>query len=400
MDITRADPPPRLLDLTRLVSRAGRPFTGIDRVEYAYLRRLLRSGPLYGLVRSSLGYLLLDRRGCAELKRRIDGDDWAAPDLLAKLRRLDPGRAGAERALRADAVARCLPRGLGAMLGRHLPAGTQYLNIGHTNFTDRTIAALRGVPGSRIAVLLHDTLPLDVPEHQRPGIPERFEGFLARVGRHADLVICNSHQTERDLRRHLPDSAAQSVVAHLGIDLPTATIAPDGPWQGKTYFVALGTIEPRKNHALLLDIWEQQRPPADLLICGSRGWNNEAVFSRLDVGIAGVHELPGLDDGQVAALLKGSAGLLFPSLAEGYGLPPMEAAGLGVPVLTSNLSVLREVLGDIPVYAPVADRYLWAQLITTMAEDHRAGQGAAPDAAAAFAPPSWEAHFETVFTLI
>ncbi|MCA0962875.1 glycosyltransferase family 4 protein [Salipiger bermudensis] len=400
MDITRADPPPRLLDLTRLVSRAGRPFTGIDRVEYAYLRRLLRSGPLYGLVRSSLGYLLLDRRGCAELKRRIDGDDWAAPDLLAKLRRLDPGRAGAERALRAVAVARCLPRGLVAMLRRQLPAGTQYLNIGHTNFTDRTIAALRGIPGIRIAVLLHDTLPLDVPEHQRPGIPERFEGFLTRVGRHADLVICNSHQTERDLRRHLPDSAAQSVVAHLGIDLPTATIAPGGPWQGRPYFVALGTIEPRKNHALLLDIWEQQRPPADLLICGSRGWNNDAVFARLDAGIAGVHELPGLDDGQIAALLKGSAGMLFPSLAEGYGLPPMEAACLGVPVLASNLSVLREVLGDIPVYAPVADRYLWAQLITTMAEDHRAGQGAAPDAAAAFAPPSWDAHFETVFTLI
>jgi len=400
MDITRADPPPRLLDLTRLVSRAGRPFTGIDRVEYAYLRQLLRTGPLFGLVRSSLGYLLLDQRGCAELKHRLDSGDWPAPDRLARLRKLDSGRAGAERALRAVALARCLPRGLGAMLRRHLPAGTRYFNTGHTNLTDRTIAALRGVPGSRIAVLLHDTLPLDVPEHQRPGIPERFEGFLARVGRHADLVICNSQQTERDLRRHLPESTAQSVVAPLGIDLPTPTSPPDGPWQGRPYFVALGTIEPRKNHALLLEIWAQDRPAADLLICGSRGWNNDAVFAQLDTGIAGVHELPGLDDGQVAALLQGSAGLLFPSLAEGYGLPPMEAAGLGVPVLASNLSVLREGLGDIPVYAPVAERYLWAQLIRTMAEDHRAGRGATPDAAAAFAPPSWEAHFKTVFTLI
>ncbi|WP_370047179.1 MULTISPECIES: glycosyltransferase family 4 protein [Salipiger] len=400
MDITRADPPPRLLDLTRLVSRAGRPFTGIDRVEYAYLRQLLRTGPLFGLVRSSLGYLLLNQRGCAELKRRIDGDDWPAPDLLARMRKLDPGRAGAERALRSVAVGRCLPRGLGAMLRTHLPADTHYLNTGHTNLTDRTVAALREVQGCRIAVLLHDTLPLDVPEHQRPGIPERFAGFLARVGRHADLVICNSQQTERDLRRHLPDSAAQSVVAPLGVDLPVPTSPPDGPWTGQPYFVALGTIEPRKNHALLLDIWAQDRPAADLLICGSRGWNNEAVFAQLDTGIAGVHELPGLDDGQIAALLKGSAGLLFPSLAEGYGLPPLEAAGLGVPVLASNLSVLREGLGDIPVYAPVTERYLWTQLIRTMAEDHRAGRGVAPNAAAAFAPPSWDAHFKTVLTLI
>lgn len=400
MVTTRADPPARLLDLTRLVSRAGRPFTGIDRVEYAYLRELSRTGPLFGLVRSSLGYLLLDQRGCAELKRRIDAADWPEPDLLARLRRLDPGRAGAERALRSVALARCLPSGLGRVLHRHLPAGTHYLNTGHTNVTERSIAALRALPESRIAVLLHDTLPLDFPEHQAPGIPERFSGMLTRIGRHADLVICNSQQTEHDLRRHLPDSPAASVVAHLGIDLPEPTQPPQGPWQGRPYFVALGTIEPRKNHALLLDIWERDPPDAELLICGSRGWNNAEVFARLDAGIPRVHELPGLDDGQVAALLKGSAGLLFPSLAEGYGLPPIEAAALGVPVLASNLSVLREVLGDIPVYAPVTERYLWTQSIKTMAEDRRAGRGEAPGAAEAFAPPGWEAHFKTVLTLI
>ncbi|APZ52794.1 glycosyltransferase family 4 protein [Salipiger abyssi] len=424
MGITTADP--RLLDLTRLVSRAGRPFTGIDRVEYAYLDRLLREpGPLFGLVRSSLGYLLLDRAGCADLKRRIDGHDWPAPDRLSRLRRLAPGRAGAETALRRVALARCLPRGLRRMLRAHLPAGMHYLNIGHTNLTDRVLSALRSVPGLRIAVLLHDTIPLDYPDYQGPGITERFHGFLLRMGRFADLVICNSAQTERDMRRHLDPLGLRpgSVVAHLGIDVPRPGEAPQGPWTGQRYFVVLGTIEPRKNHALLLDLWEGGAPLPEeaateragpffeylqkdegaephLLICGARGWNNDDVFARLDRGIPRVHELPGLEDGQIAALLAESAGLLFPSHAEGYGLPPMEAAALGVPVLAGDLPVLREVLGDIPVYASVSDRYLWAQNITRMAEDRRADPDSETRRSTAWQPPGWEAHFKTVLTLI
>ncbi|MCR8548746.1 glycosyltransferase family 4 protein [Salipiger sp. P9] len=402
MDITTAEAPPRLLDLTRLVSRAGRPFTGIDRVEYAYLAQLLDTGPLYGLVRSSLGYLLLDRRGCAELKRRLDANDWPAPDRLSRLRGRDAARAGAETALRRVAVARCLPHWLPRMLRRRLPAGTHYLNTGHTNLTDRVVGALRRVPGMKIAVLLHDTIPLDYPAYQAAGIPERFRGFLLRTGRFADLVICNSRQTERDLRRHLGPLglAPETVVAHLGVPVPVPSAAPEGPWSGRRYFVVLGTVEPRKNHALLLDIWEQEAPDADLLICGGRGWNNAGVFARLDRGIARVHELPGLDDHQVAALLRGSAGLLFPSHAEGYGLPPMEAAALGVPVLANDLPVLREVLGDIPVYANVSKRYLWADKIRRMAEDRRADPDSEMRSAEGAALPGWDVHFKTVLTLI
>ena len=85
MGTTRAEAPTRLLDLTRLVSRAGRAFTGIDRVEYAYLVHLLDAGPLWGLVRSSMGYLLLDPEGCAALKRQFTAGDWPAPDLLSRL---------------------------------------------------------------------------------------------------------------------------------------------------------------------------------------------------------------------------------------------------------------------------------------------------------------------------
>ncbi|QRF65011.1 glycosyltransferase family 4 protein [Ponticoccus alexandrii] len=398
MAITTADPI-RLLDLTRLVSRAGRPLTGVDRVEYAWLDHLCGLGlPFYGLARTSLGYVLLDARGCSALRDRVRDGKWGPADPLSRLvRGIDPGRARAEADLRRLCIARCVKPLLGRMLRRHLPRGVHYVNLGHTNLTDRVIAALKSRE-SRIAVLVHDTIPLDAPQYQRPGAVDRFAAFLARVGRCADAVICNSEQTRADVARHLGTAMPEAVVAPLGIDVAAPGVPPEGPWT-QPYFVTVGTIEPRKNHALLLDLWPEI-PDAHLLICGSRGWENHRTFARLDARPKRVHELPGLSDTQIAALLAGSAGMLFPSLAEGYGLPPAEAAALGVPVLCNDLPIYREVLGNIPVYADASDRYLWRNKIREMAAHHRAGQDGRGQAAPIFDPPTWESHFNKALTLI
>ncbi|MGP6089031.1 glycosyltransferase family 4 protein [Antarctobacter jejuensis] len=373
--------------------------TGVDRVEFAYLTHLLRAGSLWALVRTSLGYVLLDPEGTAALHAKIAAQDWGPPDRLSRIKRkLDPMRARAEADLRRLCRARCLPLRLSAMLRRHLPRGVTYFNTGHSNLTDRVLSALTGIE-ARVTVFVHDTIPLDEPQFQRPGTVQVFRHFLNRTCDRAELIVCNSAQTERDITRHRKGlRIPRTVVAPLGVDLTTPTKAPTGPWQDP-YFVTLGTIEPRKNHALLLDIWSDI-PDAHLLICGSRGWENHAVFAALDAHPPRVHELPGLDDGQIAALLKGSAGLLFPSLAEGYGLPPVEAAALGVPVVLNDLPIYREVLGDIPVYLDAGKGYFWRKEIIRMAEHHRAGtQDTSAKSAPRFDPPTWEDHFKIVLTL-
>ena len=173
---TKAEPPARCLDLTRLVSRAGKQHSGVDRVEMAYLTHLLAAdAPLFGLVRTSLGYLLLDQTGCAAFRNRLARGDIGRPTLFSLLaRRSDRARAGAESDLRRDAIGRARTHKLGDMLLRHLPRGASYINVGHTNLSRATVQGLRAVPGMRIAVMIHDTIPLDLPDMQRAGSVARF----------------------------------------------------------------------------------------------------------------------------------------------------------------------------------------------------------------------------------
>jgi glycosyltransferase involved in cell wall biosynthesis len=175
---------------------------------------------------------------------------------------------------------------------------------------------------------------------------------------------------------------------------------------GTHNFACVGTIEPRKNHALLLDIWDAFAgdPEAPMLvIAGARGWRNEAVFERLDARPAGVIEAPGLSDGALAALVAGAEGLLFPTLAEGFGLPPVEALALGTPVICSDLPVLHEVLGKSSIYASVDDMYLWKQSILQIAGQVGAETASVSNRAVSigeFKRPTWAAHFNLVLKVI
>jgi glycosyltransferase involved in cell wall biosynthesis len=390
------EPVARLLDLTRLLSRAGRNLTGIDRVERAYLLELLkRPTPLFGLVRTSLGYLLLDRKAFIALDASLVSGFWGKADLLSRLAsKGSPERKKAESLLRGLSVARCLPVGLGRMLRQHLPAGTEYFNVGHSDLTPRVLAALRQVPNIRLSIMIHDTIPLDYPALQRPGTPGDFAAKLALVGRHADRVLCPSQVVEADLRRHLAllGPVPEVIAVPLGVTVPRPDPArlPAHVDLTRPYFVVLGTIEPRKNHALLLDVWEALGPDRPtLFVCGRRGWLNADVFARLDAHPPGVVELPGLPDEAVAALLKEARALLFPSIAEGFGIPLVEAAALGTPVLCGDLAICREVLGDAAVYLPLNDHYVWIQHVMA-AVSH------APAVNRTFVAPDWATHFKTV----
>ena len=371
--------------------RVGKVLTGVDRVELAYLRAVMADPvPAFGLIRAPLGYILLDQSGMQGLVGALSGPE---PGVAPKAQ-----RSRSWRKARRLALGRVPPAFLGRMLRRHVPQGAAYLNVGHSNLTDRVLHSVRNGLDARIAVFIHDVIPLDFPDYQRDGTVEPFVKMIERVAARADLIICNSQDTARraEARMQTPPNC---IVAHLGTDLAEA--APDAlPPDLATkppYFVCIGTIEPRKNHAFLLDVWEEIGADAPkLIIAGSRGWKNEAVFARLDQlpENSPICEVAGLSDGALAALVEGAAGLLFPSHAEGFGLPATDAAARGVPLIVNDLKVFREVLGEIPVYATVSDRYLWINKIKELAGAER--KASQPKQ---FIPPTWDAHFKTVLRL-
>lgn len=390
------------LDVTRLVSRTGRgPFTGIDRVENAYLRELLeRDLALFGFARTAAGFVLLDRRGLKELRSRIDGHTaWGARDFAALLsRRLSPARQRAEADLRRLAVATCLRFGLERMLGGFLHRDTWLVNVGHSNLSDGVLGAIASA-GGKVAAMLHDTIPLDYPELHRPGMAARFRSRVDAVARHADLILTPSAHSARRVSAHArPTRKAVVIPPGMAFLRPDPDALSRKVQVRRPYFVAAGTIDPRKNQGFLIDLWETLGPSRpDLYLAGSRGWCPSDLARRLANLPDGVHELGGLGDGELAALIAGASGLLHPSFSEGYGFTLLEAAGFGTPVVANDLPVYRETLGDAGVYLPLNDRYHWTKLINSLAATDR---GDEQKQSWQTDRPTWDAHINHVLSLL
>ncbi|NHF73588.1 glycosyltransferase family 4 protein [Paracoccus sp. 12-3] len=374
--------PAFLLDVSRLVSRIGTgPLTGIDRVEAAWLAHMA-DRPHLLLCRVTRGQALLPPAAGPLILRWIAGDLSglpARPGWRERLARQSGAPALARTALRQMAltVANRDGRGLAAEMQRRLP-GAAYLNVGHSNLDRRLLIGL--APLMRV-VLIHDTIPLDHPEFTRQGQAPKFRARLMNALNFADLIVTVSQATAENVAlwrgRLAVTRRAPIIAAPIGTTLtpPDPSAIPADLPLDRPLFVTLGTIEPRKNHALLLDVWERlaRRLSAEkmprLLILGRRGWENAEVFARLDKlpKDGAVIERAGLPDAAVAALISRSHGLLMPSRAEGFGLPLTEAAGRGIPVLTAPLPSARELLGDYPRYLDADDSAAWADTIAELA---------------------------------
>lgn len=386
------------MDISRLIWRAGGVLTGIDRVELAYLRRFLADEiPCYFLARTSWGYVLLDRIGAEEVERALVIDEWGNRDLMSSLRRkLTPMQQAAQTFIRRHRIARCTHSRLATMLSNNLPEGIEYYNVGHSNFDRDHLTAIRAATRARLNIMVHDTIPLDFPEMQEPDKLRKFAHGLRTVAEMADRVICIADSTCKQVVMHLEryGRVPETVTAHIGVHVPEPKYSeiPEDLDLSEDYFVIAGTIEPRKNHALLLEVWETIDPNARprLLICGKRGWLNQSVFEMLDRGVAGIVEVPDLTDGAMMAVVRDARAVLSPTMAEGFGLTPCEAAAMGVPVVCSDLDVFHEILGDYPIYLPPLDNFAWAQTIKELMATDRESEGEVYDV------PTWDAHFAVV----
>jgi glycosyltransferase involved in cell wall biosynthesis len=203
--------------------------------------------------------------------------------------------------------------------------------------------------------------------------------YIKRTAERADAVIAVSDFGAREIRELLGVPGDRVFAVHSGISDEFAPADADGIDRmrrdlrlDRPYLLTVGTIEPRKNHEMLIDAFERL-PGFDgyLVIAGARGWKCEAIFDRIRTSkCAGRIKYVGFpDDGLLPALYSGAELFVFPSFYEGFGFPPLEAMACGTPVFSSNGGSLPEVLGDAAVLMDGFDGSAWAAGIEDLLAD-------------------------------
>jgi len=226
------------------------------------------------------------------------------------------------------------------------------------------------MPARRAAqiVTIHDLDFLDHPEHTAREIRRDYPALAARHARRASRVIVSSWQTAHEVETRLGVDASRIVLCPAGApdwarDVGAATT------RTPRHVLFLGTLEPRKNIAGLLDAWERvlaalpDAPP--LVLAGRATPETERDRERLRrEPLAGHVRAEGyVDDAGRQALYRDAAALVVPSFHEGFGLTALEAMACGVPVVASNRGSLPDVVGDAGLLVDPADAGAMAQAL-------------------------------------
>lgn len=362
---------PVVLDISRLLTglRFAGP-TGVETLELGLARHL---PPTPGLAVTPWGVRTASAATRAAIAAaaayRWREDDAAHDSEIAPVAAFLGGMAATvplpppERSLLA--AARFAPRLIAP--ATRLPPGAVTLHMGFFRLeNDRAFAFKARRPDLRTIIAFHDTLPLDHPDWFRPGEAALHRARLATALKVADAITVSAAPVAAAIRRHAAAMDLTPPPIHE-IALPVAPRFAEAaaPPFAAPYFLITGTIEPRKNHAVLLEAWRRLGPHAPkLVIAGRRGWRNDAVFAALDARPAQILEIGGLSSGALARLTAGAAALLSPSLDEGYGLTVAEALSAGTPVIAADTAVYRALWEDHATLIDPADADAWAAAVT------------------------------------
>lgn len=189
-----------------------------------------------------------------------------------------------------------------------------------------------------------DTIPYTHPTYMNP-LTRLYGRLLPGCAKSADQIICISKNTEKDLVRIVPETKGKTAVVYPGIN---RMFQPGNRTRREDLILYVGSIDPRKNVPVLIKAFSELTKNTTLCIVGKLGWNHRPVMDiARDYGVAGRVMYGGyLSYAATLSLYQKATMLVYPSLYEGFGLPPVEAMACGCPVIASNTSSLPEAVGD------------------------------------------------------
>lgn len=221
-----------------------------------------------------------------------------------------------------------------------------------------------GVKGKKVAVV-HDMAYKACPETVNTKTRKWLELTLKKSCDRADLIVTVSEFSKKEIIKYLGVPEEKIIVMPNGVDLDLyhpnypeeeVSLCKEKYHIDREYFLYLGTLEPRKNlvnlvkaYGLLKDELKENAPK--LVLAGGKGWYYESIFETVEeLGLKQDVIFTGyVPEEDVPLLMNGAKAFVFPSLYEGFGMPPLEAMACGTPVIVSNTTSLPEVVGDAGV---------------------------------------------------
>jgi glycosyltransferase involved in cell wall biosynthesis len=221
--------------------------------------------------------------------------------------------------------------------------------------------------GTRTILTVHDLSFVREPDTFTGSLRAYLNSVVPRSIQRADLILADSEATRQDIIDIYHTPEAKIRVLYSGVDdhfYPVHDLTVLSQMREKyrigsgPYILSVGTVQPRKNYARLIEAFHRlNMPDMKLIIAGGKGWLDAPLYTRVaELHLQDRVQFLGFTpDEDLPALYSAARMFAYPALYEGFGLPPLEAMACGVPVLASNRSSLPEVVGTAAVIVEPLD---------------------------------------------
>lgn len=412
---------PVCYDVTRLLTRILNPTpNGIDRIDFALAEHFLggTGESIYGATATGVGARLLTGPAASDIIKGI-AKHWRETRLEANddpvyLRVRDWLKGTTFDTLSMGNRRRRIPQldigGIASWLKRHgvpvrktprrhLPLNSVYINTSQFPlWVAGSFEWLEARPDVKAAFFIHDLLPVLLPEYFPVAELDRHRRRLRNFARFGAAAIVTTKTVAADLATHVATLGRTDVpifVAHTPVSPTFVTPRVIEPALAEhPYLVLCSTIEPRKNHLMILAVWRTLvqrygRAAPKLVLVGARGWHFTSIVDLIERSPAlhgHVIEVGGLSTPGLKRLIDNAQAVLMPTFGEGYGLPVHEALAAGAPVVASDIPVFREIEDERLTLLSPLNGEAWLETIVALSSRRRGAHQPS-------SLPGWSAYF-------